>query len=145
MHHHTIQIIQPTGCNSVISLLLDVYVWFNMFRASPRPSSGAYNCTSSLFFFISNLIHCFPVYVQYLLSYFPLHVSGLTGPSSGGLNSTCSLWYSPPENKISKYQKNIKICSSSVVGRGLAHHDQQRSSRFSPTIKPEATSAVVRS
>jgi len=37
----------------------------------------------------------FSVYVQYLLSYFPLHVSGLTGPSSGGLNCTCSLWYSP--------------------------------------------------
>ena len=28
---------------------------------------------------------------------FPLHVSGLTGPSSGGLNCTCSLWNSPPE------------------------------------------------
>ena len=27
---------------------------------------------------------------------FPLHVSGLTGPSSGGLNCTRSLWYSPP-------------------------------------------------
>ena len=27
---------------------------------------------------------------------FLLHVSGLTGPSSGGLNCTCSLWYSPP-------------------------------------------------
>ena len=26
---------------------------------------------------------------------FPLHVSGLTGPSSGGLNCTCSLWYYP--------------------------------------------------
>jgi len=32
---------------------------------------------------------------------------------------------------------------SSVVGRGLADHDQQRSSRFSPTVKPEAASAVV--
>ena len=28
--------------------------------------------------------------------FFPLHVSGLTGPSSGGLNCTSSLWYSPP-------------------------------------------------
>jgi len=27
---------------------------------------------------------------------FPLHFSGLTDPSSGGLNCTCSLWYSPP-------------------------------------------------
>ena len=27
---------------------------------------------------------------------FPLHVSGLTGPSSGGLNCTSSLWYSAP-------------------------------------------------
>jgi hypothetical protein len=39
--HHTIQIIQPTRCNSFTSLLLDVYVWLNMFRASLRPSSGA--------------------------------------------------------------------------------------------------------
>ena len=28
--------------------------------------------------------------------FFPLHVSGLTGPSSGCLYCTCSLWYSPP-------------------------------------------------
>jgi len=41
VHHHTIQIIQPTRCNSFTSLLLDVYVWLNMFRASPCPSSGA--------------------------------------------------------------------------------------------------------
>jgi len=31
--------------------LLDVYVWLNMFRALPRPSSGAYNCISSLWFY----------------------------------------------------------------------------------------------
>ena len=41
MHHHTIQINQPTGCNSLSSLLLDAYVQLNMFRASSRPSSGA--------------------------------------------------------------------------------------------------------
>jgi hypothetical protein len=46
-----IQIIQPTRCNSFTSLLLDVYVWLNMFRASLRPSSGAYNCNGSLWFF----------------------------------------------------------------------------------------------
>ena len=45
-----IQIIQPTRCNSFTSILLDVYVWLNMFRASPRPSSGVYNCTRSLWF-----------------------------------------------------------------------------------------------
>ena len=27
---------QPTRCNSFTSLLLDVYVWLNMFRAPPR-------------------------------------------------------------------------------------------------------------
>ena len=47
----TIQIIQPTRCNSFTSLLLDVYVWLNMFRASPHPSSEAYNCTRSLWFY----------------------------------------------------------------------------------------------
>jgi len=31
----------------------------------------------------------------------------------------------------------------SVVGRGLPDHDQQLSSRHSPTVKPEAASAVV--
>ena len=46
-----VQIIQPTRCNSFTSLLLDVYVWLNMFRASHRPSSGAYNCTRSLWFY----------------------------------------------------------------------------------------------
>jgi hypothetical protein len=34
-----------------MSLLLDVYVWLNTFQAPPRPSSGAYNCSSSLWFY----------------------------------------------------------------------------------------------
>jgi hypothetical protein len=51
VHHHTIQIIQPTRCTGFTSLLLDVYVWLNVFRASPRPSSGAYNCTRGLWFY----------------------------------------------------------------------------------------------
>jgi len=41
VHHHTIQTNQPTKCNNFSSLLLDVYVQLNMFRASSRPSSGA--------------------------------------------------------------------------------------------------------
>jgi hypothetical protein len=41
MHHHTIQINQPTRCNNFSSLLLDVYVQLNVFRAFSRPSSGA--------------------------------------------------------------------------------------------------------
>jgi hypothetical protein len=41
VHHHTIQINHPTWCNNFPSLLLDVYVRINMFRASSRPSSGA--------------------------------------------------------------------------------------------------------
>jgi len=41
VHHHTFQINQPTKCNDISSLLLDVYLQLNMFRASSRPSSGA--------------------------------------------------------------------------------------------------------
>jgi hypothetical protein len=41
VHHHTIQINQPTRCNNFSNLLLDVYLQLNMFRASSRPSSGA--------------------------------------------------------------------------------------------------------
>jgi hypothetical protein len=51
MHHQTIQIIQPTRCNSFTSLVLDVYVWLSMFRASPCQSSGAYNCARSHWFY----------------------------------------------------------------------------------------------
>ena len=32
---------QPTTCNNIPSLLLDIYVRLNMFLASSRPSSGA--------------------------------------------------------------------------------------------------------
>ena len=41
VHHHTIKINQPTRRNSFTSLLLDFYVWLNMFREPLRPSSGA--------------------------------------------------------------------------------------------------------
>jgi len=47
----TISINQPTRRNIFTSLLLDVYVWLNIFGAHPRPSSGAYNYTSSLWFY----------------------------------------------------------------------------------------------
>jgi hypothetical protein len=51
VHYHTIQTNQPKRCNSFTSLLLDVYVWLNMFRAPLRPLSGAYNCTRCLWFY----------------------------------------------------------------------------------------------
>jgi hypothetical protein len=51
VHHHTIQINQPTRCNSFKSLLLEVYVRLNMFRAPLRPLLGAYNCTRSLWLY----------------------------------------------------------------------------------------------
>jgi len=51
VHHHTIQINQPTRCNIFTSLLLDAYLWLNMFRAPLRPSSGTYSCTRSLWFY----------------------------------------------------------------------------------------------
>jgi hypothetical protein len=41
VHRHTIQINQPTRCNNLSGLLLDVYLQLNMFRASSRPSPGA--------------------------------------------------------------------------------------------------------
>jgi hypothetical protein len=50
-HHHMIQINQPIRRNSFTSLLLDVYVSLNMFWALPRPSSGAYKCISSPWFY----------------------------------------------------------------------------------------------
>ena len=37
--YNQIQINQPTKCNNFSSLLLDIYLQLNMFRASSRPSS----------------------------------------------------------------------------------------------------------
>jgi len=51
VRHHTIQINQPTRCNSFTSLLVDVYVWLNMFRPFLRLSSAAYNFISSFWFY----------------------------------------------------------------------------------------------
>jgi len=56
VHYHTIQINKPTRCNRFTSLLLDVYVWLNTFRAPLRPSSGAYNCTRSLWFYCWSVV-----------------------------------------------------------------------------------------
>jgi len=86
-----LQINQPTRCNSFTSLLLDVYVWLNMFRAPLRPSSGAYNFNSSLWF----------------------------------------------------YRWSVVVGVSLVVVWHLPDHDQKCSNRHSPTVKPEAASAVV--
>ena len=51
VHHHTMQINQPTRCSSFTSLLLDVYVWLNMFRVPTRPSPGAYKSINSVWFY----------------------------------------------------------------------------------------------
>jgi len=37
VHHHPIQINQPTRCNNFSNLLLDVYVQLNMFRGVLTP------------------------------------------------------------------------------------------------------------
>jgi hypothetical protein len=43
----------PTRCNSVSKFLLfQIYIKLSMFRATHRPSSGPYNSTGSLLFFI---------------------------------------------------------------------------------------------
>ena len=43
-----LQINQPKDATVSQVLLLDVFVSLNMFRAPPRPSSGAYNCINPL-------------------------------------------------------------------------------------------------
>jgi hypothetical protein len=50
VHHSIIHKDNPTSCNSVSKFLFHIYIKLNMFRATHRPSSGAQNCTSSLWF-----------------------------------------------------------------------------------------------
>jgi hypothetical protein len=80
------------------SLLLDVYVQFNMFQAPSHPSLGAYNCINSLWFY------------RWSVGGSSVVSHGLAPrPSSGAHNCTNSLWF---------YRWSIRC--SSVVGRGLA-------------------------
>jgi len=55
-------------------------------------------------------------------------------PSSGAYNCLSNLWF-----------LTLERGGSSVVGRGLADHDQQRCYQYAPTLKPEAAKAVVSS
>jgi hypothetical protein len=53
VHHSTIHKEKSNKMQQCIKLLLFyIYMKLNMFRATHRPSSGAYNCTGSLWFFI---------------------------------------------------------------------------------------------
>ena len=121
MHHHTIQINQTTRCNSFRSLLFDVCVWLNMFRAPLRPLSGAYNCTRSLWF--------------YRWSVAVAHHQELNNCSS-------SLWF---------YLRSVVIAVLLVVvcqtttnnAENRPDHDQQHCYRHAPKVKPEAATAVV--
>jgi hypothetical protein len=94
VHHYTIEVNQPTICNIFTSLLLDIYLWLNMFLAPFRPSLEAYNCTRSSWFY-------------------RWRVAGET-------------------LLVVAWQFN------------LPDHDQKRSNRHSPTVKPGAPSAFLR-
>jgi hypothetical protein len=108
MHHHTIQINQPTRCNSFTSLLLDVHMWLNMFRASPRPSSGACNCTKSLWFYRwkktagALLVVVWPDHDQQHSSHF-LPMVEPEAPSS----VVCSSWWAGRRPKHVKPHMNV--------------------------------------
>jgi hypothetical protein len=92
VHHHTIQIIQPTRCNSLTSLLLDIYVWLKMFRASPRPSSGAYNCTRSLWFNRCREV-AGAAALQWLNQLYGCICNVIsTGYTSSGISTNCVFW-----------------------------------------------------
>ena len=81
---------------------------------------------------------------------FPLRVSGLTGPSSGGLNCTCSLWYSPPlqmslscgrwERVLSYRPHDKDVCRGGEYHR---LHVQFRPPDDGP-VSPETCRAVVK-
>jgi hypothetical protein len=51
LYDSSFQTNQPTRCNTFTGLLLDVHMWLNMFQTSSRPSSGAYHCSGSLWFY----------------------------------------------------------------------------------------------
>jgi len=111
VHHHTIQINQPTRCNNFTSLLLDVYVWLNIFRAPLRPSSGAYSCTRSLWFYRWSVVVGALLVVVYQTS-----------------GSTVGTWWLERCWSWSIRPLVLPLVRGgwSVVGRGLSDHDQQR-------------------
>ena len=95
-----------------LGLLLFLFPWGFQSRAafgiSPSSFLNVWPNHLNFLFLISKFISSFFIFLYFQLDTlffrlrtisaipFPLHVSCLTGPSSGGLNCTCSLWYSPP-------------------------------------------------
>jgi hypothetical protein len=69
--------------------------------------------------------------------------------SSSDLNCICSLWFihacgdRPLSHSALTTAGHHMRDGWSVVGRGRPDHDQQRSNRHAPTVKPEAPSEVV--
>ena len=144
MHHHTIQIIQPTRCNSFTSLLFDIYVWLNMFRASPHPSSGAYNCTRSLWFYrwreaagalLVVVARCSSFTSLILDVYVWLSMFRASPrPSSGAYNCTRSLWFYRWREAAGALLVVVARCNSftsltfmygsTCFGRLPAHHQE---------------------
>ena len=72
------------------NLLFHVYMKLNMFRATHRPSSGAQNCTSSLWFCVRERLLDAEVAGQRpaTSTFWATH-----RPSSGVQNCTSSLWF----------------------------------------------------
>jgi len=70
-----------------------------------------------LYFQLDTLLFCFRTITAIFL---PLHVSGLTGPSSGGLNCTCSLWYSfPLQMSLScgRWERTVACAQATVLSQ----------------------------
>jgi hypothetical protein len=129
---YSIQINQPTRWKSFTSLLLDVYMWLNMFRVLHRSSSGANNCTSILWFYRWKVVVGALLVVVY---------------STFICDSTCFGCFT------AHHQEHTTALGASgfTVGKWWLErwcswsgdHEHQRSNHHFPTVKPEDASAVV--
>jgi len=95
MHHHTIQLTQPTRCNNFSSLLLDVYVQLNRFRGRPHTHHQELNnCSSSLWFYcLSMVVAVLLVVVGPVAGNRSVLANTLQSPTTGPTRGCyCSCW-----------------------------------------------------
>jgi hypothetical protein len=152
VHCHTIQINQPTTCNSFSSLLLDVYLQLNTFWVSSCPSSGAQQLQWQPLVLPSERGDSSAVgrgwagwpaqprptsIVYYLTFIYSSTCFGRPHAHRQELNDcSSSLWF---------YLRSVAIAVMLVVvgPTGQPDHDQQHRYHHARKVKPKAATAVV--
>ena len=117
VHHHTIQINHQLDSTICPVYYPDVYLQLNMFLAFPRPSSGAHDCSSSLWFYLRIVV----TVVLFSWSGRPARTGKQLPPRSNGKprGCHCSRWAPDDRREDARNMLSCKKTSSNKLEKFL--------------------------